>query len=125
MKLFTNINAFNSSSLGVDFVAYSPTDNDWNVNNTPCYYDTSLTSTTQDYRCQKYDDHVHSQQYDNTFTQTDHYGLYEWVCGDGTVVTCPSGDCADDCRIFRGFSPAGTMAQGDGGVLTIRNVTFA
>ena len=80
----------------------------------------------QDYRCQKFDDYVHDAQFDNTYSKTPQYGVFEWVCGDGQRVTCPSLDCADDCRILRGgFSnSSGSMGDGDAGVLSIRNVTF-
>lgn len=37
MKIFTNPNVLNSSSLGVDFVAYSPSANSWGSDHASCY----------------------------------------------------------------------------------------
>lgn len=84
-----------------------------------------MTPTTQDYRCQKYNDYVYNGQYDNTFSKTSNYGVYNWMCGQGQKVTCPSGDCAADCQILKGgFSNTTTISDADGGVISIRNVTI-
>lgn len=79
----------------------------------------------QNFMCQKFNDHVYNRQIDNTFMKNGHYGLYRWTCGNGVNVTCPAGnDCSVPCQILRGGFGATGMATGNGGVLSIRNVTF-
>lgn len=124
MKIFTNPNIMNTSNLGIDFVSYSSVAKAWDVMHAPCYVDSSNTPTTQQYMCQKYNDHVYGRQVDNTYTKTAKYGLYTSVCGAGQLVTCPSGDCSNACRILRGGFSSGAMTTGSAGVLSIRNVTF-
>ncbi len=124
MKVYTNPNIMNTSNLGIDFMAYSSITKSWDVMNAPCYVDSSNTPTTQQYMCQKYADHVYGQQIDNTYIKTNNYGLYTSVCGAGQRVTCPSGDCSNACRIFRGGFNNVAMTTGSAGVLSIRNVTF-
>jgi hypothetical protein len=124
MKVFTNNNVMNSSKLGIDFAAYSNVSKSWDVLNSPCYVNSYPNPTNQNFQCQKYNDYVYSTQVDNTFVNTTNYGLYTFTCGQGNLVTCPSGDCSNSCRIFRGgFSSAG-MTTGSAGVFSIRNVTF-
>ena len=124
MKVFVNPHIMNSSALGIDHVAYSQDKDVWDILNSPCYVDTSTSATIQNFSCQKYDDHVHGSQFDNIYMENTQYGLYQWTCGDGTKVTCASGDCADACRILRGGFSNSSMNSGDAGVLSIRNVTF-
>ena len=83
-----------ASNLGLDFVAYSNQSGSWSSESASCYVDSSPTPTTQTYMCQKYDDHVHNHQIDNTQTVTSEYGMYEWICGDGNVSVCNSGNCS-------------------------------
>lgn len=92
--------------------------------NSPCYVDSSTTPTIQKYMCQKYNDHVYNHQIDNTYVKTNNYGLYTYVCGTGQVVTCASTDCSNACRILRGGFASSSMATGNAGTLSIRNVTF-
>lgn len=124
MKVFTNPNIMNSSKLGLDFAAYSSVSNSWDVLNTPCYVNSYANPTNQNFQCQKYNDYVYSAQVDNTFTKTSNYGLYTLTCGQGKLVTCPSGDCSNSCRIWRGGFSSTSMATGSAGVFAIRNVTF-
>lgn len=124
MKIFTNPNVMNSSNLGIDFVAYSATNKIWTVEDASCYINSYPTPITQSFQCQKYNDYVYSTQVDNTFTHTPSYGLYTFTCGHGELVTCPSGDCSDSCRIFQGGFTNSTMITGSAGVFSIRNVTF-
>lgn len=124
MKIFTNPNIMNVSNLGIDFVAYSPINRNWNVEDMSCYVDSSTTPTTQRYMCQKYNDHVYNRQIDNTFAKTDRYGLFTWTCGAGINVTCPTTDCSTQCQILKGGFSGGSMTRGSAGVLSIRNVTF-
>ena len=90
--------------------------------------DSSPNFTTQIFRCQKYDDHVFDVQKYNTYSKAQHYHRYEWVCGDAGAneVECPSADCSSDCHIFRGNfdSDPTAMADGEAGVLSLRNVSF-
>ena len=124
MNIFTNPNIMNSSALGIDFVGYSAVNNTWDVAYSTCYVDSSTTPTMQYYMCQKYNDHVYGRQIDNTFTKTNNYGLYKWVCGNGQAVVCNTSDCSSACQIFKGGFRNGAMTTGTAGVLSLRNVTF-
>jgi hypothetical protein len=71
--------------------------------------------------CQKYDDYVYGQQYDNTYVQNVNYGLFTFVCGDGTKVDCPgTNSCEESCRILKGYKNTDAYS----GVLSIRGVNF-
>ena len=59
-----------------------------------CYVNSSTSPTIQIYQCQPYNDHVHAQQIDNTFISNNHYGLFTFICGNGQIAVCPSGNCA-------------------------------
>lgn len=75
------------------------------------------------YACQKYDDHVASVQIDNQRIINNGYGMYEWVCGDGSYVSCMNGSCVDDCWILKGgFDDV--IGDGEAGLLSIRDVVF-
>ena len=76
MEIFANPNIMNVSDKGVDIQAYSPTTSEWNVENLPCYVDSSTTPTTQIFRCQKYDDHVHDIQKTNNYISSSYYHKY-------------------------------------------------
>lgn len=77
----------------------------------------------QHFMCQKFNDHVYNRQIDNTFVKNNNYGLYNWVCGNGINVTCPTTDCSTQCQVLRGGFGS-TLLTGGAGVLSIRNVTF-
>lgn len=115
-KVFKNINP-----KGIDVSAYSQTANSYREDAVSCYINSSISPTIQIYQCQAHNDYVYGQQLDNTYRQTSDYGLFHFVCGNGSVVVCPGGtSCAESCRLFKG---KGTT-QGSSGVLSIRNVTF-
>ncbi len=95
MKVYYNPNIFKSiSTNGLDFTAkLTPTI--FNRDSTSCYVNSSITSTIQIFQCQAYNDYVYNQQFDNIHKITANYGLFDFTCGNGVKVVCPSGQsCA-------------------------------
>ena len=70
--------------------------------------------------CQKFNDHVFDQQFDNVLNTQTYFKYYEHTCGNGIKVRCLVPPCKSQCTLFKGY----TLAQGKAGIAAIRNVTF-
>lgn len=55
-----------------------------------CYVNSFTTPTNQIHQCQAYNDHVHQLQIDNSFHSREYYAYYQFICGNGNIVKCPS-----------------------------------